>query len=123
MSKEEILKQEFLKFIPQKSGDKRMTSEEFDKYSKTEKRVFDLFYNAMQEYADQQSQEDKKRIKELEDELNNTRDLYSQSENQRVKLESKIKELKEVADQMSAELEYLSEFNSVLTKYKELISK
>lgn len=73
-----------------------------------------------------QSQQDKKRIKELEDELNNTRDLYSQSENQRVKLESKLKELKEVADEMATYLSmsyYFHPSTTVNDESKELLTK
>lgn len=63
------------------------------------------------------------RIKELEsilkcEQLGNEGGLESYNE-----LESKYNELSKVADEMVIELEYLSEFNSVLTKYKELISK
>lgn len=57
-TKEEILKEEFLKFIPQEKGDKKMTSQEYDDKFNKDKRIFDVFLNAMEEYGNQQRQND-----------------------------------------------------------------
>lgn len=63
------------------------------------------------------------RIADLESQLLIANQKVKLNYNTAKDLESKINELKKVADEMAIELEYLSEFNSVLTKYKELISK
>ena len=65
MNREQILKQEFLKFIPQEYGDKKMTSEEFDKHLVKDKRVFDLILNAMDEYAKIKMIEENKSLLEM----------------------------------------------------------